>query len=125
MMNAQIIEWHTDLDQSGGTMARPAFQQAYERALRKETGGLVVAKLDRFARSAADAGPGGAQDPGRGRRVRQRGRAVADRSEKRGTIAYAAARRRHRDLFSGAAAGNGPALLPAAATRSRCCPDFR
>ena len=44
------------MDQSGGTMARPAFQQAYERVLRKETGGLVVAKLDRFARSAADAG---------------------------------------------------------------------
>lgn len=56
LMSAQIIEWHTDLDQSGGTMARPAFQQAYERVLRKETGGLVVAKLDRFARSAADAG---------------------------------------------------------------------
>jgi DNA invertase Pin-like site-specific DNA recombinase len=37
-------------------MARPAFQQAYERVLRKETGGLVVAKIDRFARSAADAG---------------------------------------------------------------------
>jgi len=56
LMNAQIIEWHTDLDQSGGTMARPAFQEAYERVLRKETGGLVVAKIDRFARSAADAG---------------------------------------------------------------------
>ncbi len=56
LMSAQIIEWHTDLDQSGGTMARPAFQQAYERVLHKETGGLVVAKIDRFARSAADAG---------------------------------------------------------------------
>jgi DNA invertase Pin-like site-specific DNA recombinase len=56
LMNAQITEWHTDLDRSGGTMARPAFQQAYERVLRKETGGLVVAKIDRFARSAADAG---------------------------------------------------------------------
>ena len=56
LMNAQIIGWHTDLDQSGGTMARPAFQEAYDRVLRKETGGLVVAKLDRFARSAADAG---------------------------------------------------------------------
>ncbi len=56
LMEAQVIEWHTDLDQSGGTIARPAFQQAYDRVLRKETGGLVVAKLDRFARSAADAG---------------------------------------------------------------------
>ncbi|MFI4992921.1 MAG: recombinase family protein [Solirubrobacterales bacterium] len=56
LMSAQIIEWHTDLDQSGGTMVRPAFQQAYDRVLRKETGGLVVAKLDRFARSAAEAG---------------------------------------------------------------------
>jgi hypothetical protein len=46
-MSAQIIAWHTDLDQSGGTMARPAFQQAYERVLRKETGGLVVAKNTR------------------------------------------------------------------------------
>jgi DNA invertase Pin-like site-specific DNA recombinase len=56
VMGAKIADWHTDLDQSGGTMSRPAFQRAYERVLRGETGGIVVAKIDRFARSAADAG---------------------------------------------------------------------
>jgi|GEM_PF-1856946 len=32
-------------------MDRPLFQQALERIERGETGGLIVAKLDRFART--------------------------------------------------------------------------
>ncbi len=47
----EIAEWHQDLDVSGGTLDRPAFQAALERIERGETEGLVVAKLDRFARS--------------------------------------------------------------------------
>jgi hypothetical protein len=40
-----------ELDQFGGGMDRPLFQQALERIERGETGGLIVAKLDRFART--------------------------------------------------------------------------
>lgn len=52
---ATIVEWHTDLDQSGGDSRRPGFQAALERVDRGETDGIVVAKLDRFARSVLDA----------------------------------------------------------------------
>ena len=47
----EILAWHEDLDRSGGTIDRPGFQRAIERIERGETEGLVVAKLDRFARS--------------------------------------------------------------------------
>jgi len=46
-----IIEWHQDLDQSGGTLARPAFQVALDRCRSGQTGGIVAAKLDRLTRS--------------------------------------------------------------------------
>lgn len=46
-----VIEWHEDLDQSGGTIDRPGFQAALARIESGETDGLIVAKLDRFARS--------------------------------------------------------------------------
>jgi hypothetical protein len=36
----EIVEWHTDLDQSGGTLDRPAFQAALDRCRRGETGGI-------------------------------------------------------------------------------------
>lgn len=42
---------HEDLDESGGTMDRPGMRAALERVERGETGGLVVARLDRFART--------------------------------------------------------------------------
>lgn len=50
-----IAAWHEDLDQSGGSIDRPAFRAALERVDRGETGGLVVAKIDRFARSLSGA----------------------------------------------------------------------
>ena len=46
-----ILEWHTDLDQSGGTLERPAFSLALERCRSGVTGGIVAAKLDRLTRS--------------------------------------------------------------------------
>ena len=51
-----IIAWHEDLDQSGGKTDRPGLTAALERIERGETDGLIVAKLDRFFRSALDAG---------------------------------------------------------------------
>ena len=52
---ATIDKWHTDLDQSGGDAQRPEFQAALERVEQGATDGIVVAKLDRFARSVLDA----------------------------------------------------------------------
>ena len=52
---AEIAEWHEDLDESGGNAERPGFVRALERVEAKETDGIVVAKLDRFARSVLDA----------------------------------------------------------------------
>lgn len=49
--DAQIGQVLTDLDQSGGTIDRPGFQQALERIETGHSQGIVVAKLDRFARS--------------------------------------------------------------------------
>jgi site-specific DNA recombinase len=47
----KIIAWHTDLDQSGGKMDRPEFTKMMARVASGKTEGVVVAKLDRFARS--------------------------------------------------------------------------
>ncbi len=52
---AEIVTWHTDLDESGGKWERPGFQAALERVESGVTDGVVVAKLDRFARSVLDA----------------------------------------------------------------------
>jgi DNA invertase Pin-like site-specific DNA recombinase len=52
----EIAEWHTDLDQSGGTLERPAFQAALTRCRSGETGGIIAAKLDRIARSTIGLG---------------------------------------------------------------------
>ena len=46
-----IARWHEDLDESGGTMNRPAFNQMMARVEAGETGGVIVARLDRFGRS--------------------------------------------------------------------------
>jgi DNA invertase Pin-like site-specific DNA recombinase len=51
-----IGAWYEDLDQSGAKLARPQFQAALEACERGEFAGLIVAKLDRFARSVTDAG---------------------------------------------------------------------
>jgi DNA invertase Pin-like site-specific DNA recombinase len=50
-----IVEWWEEIDQSGAKLERPLFQEALARCERGETGGIVVARLDRFARSAVDA----------------------------------------------------------------------
>src|SRR5215207_7550655 len=51
----QIVDVLQDLDQPGSRDDRPAFQQALEAVERDEADGLIVAKLDRFARSVAGA----------------------------------------------------------------------
>ena len=51
----EIVRWWEELDQSGRKRDRPMFQAALERCERGESGGIVVARLDRFARSAVDA----------------------------------------------------------------------
>jgi DNA invertase Pin-like site-specific DNA recombinase len=51
----EILRCWEELDQSGARRERPMFQEALARCERGETGGIVVAKLDRFARSAIDA----------------------------------------------------------------------
>ncbi len=52
----EIAAWHSDLDQSGGTLERPGFQAALERCRTGETGGIIAAKLDRLTRSTVGLG---------------------------------------------------------------------
>jgi site-specific DNA recombinase len=51
----EVVNWWEEIDQSGAKLARPMFQEALARCERGETGGIIVARLDRFARSAVDA----------------------------------------------------------------------
>ena len=51
----EIVQWWEEIDQSGAKLERPLFQEALARCERGESGGIVVARLDRFARSAVDA----------------------------------------------------------------------
>ena len=51
----RIAEWHEELDQPGSRADRPKLQEALSRIDTGATGGIIVAKLDRFARSVADA----------------------------------------------------------------------
>jgi DNA invertase Pin-like site-specific DNA recombinase len=53
--DVEIVTWWEEIDQSGAKLERPMFQEALARCERGETGGIVVARLDRFARSAVDA----------------------------------------------------------------------
>jgi site-specific DNA recombinase len=53
--DVEIVRWWEEIDQSGAKLERPQFQEALARCERGETGGIVVARLDRFARSAVDA----------------------------------------------------------------------
>src|SRR5215203_5633078 len=46
----EILEWHVDEDESGGTQDRPGLDAARARALNGETGGIVSWKIDRFSR---------------------------------------------------------------------------
>jgi DNA invertase Pin-like site-specific DNA recombinase len=52
---AELV-WHEpELDVSGGRMDRPVFEKIMARVRAGETGGVVVAKLDRFARTLVGA----------------------------------------------------------------------
>src|SRR5215216_948792 len=53
--DVEIVRFWEEIDQSGAKLERPMFQQALARCEAGETGGIVVARLDRFARSAVDA----------------------------------------------------------------------
>jgi DNA invertase Pin-like site-specific DNA recombinase len=47
----RIIDEGSDLDVSGGVMSRPVFDRFLDTIARGEADGIIVAKLDRFARS--------------------------------------------------------------------------
>lgn len=49
-----VARWHEDLDQPGSKADRPGLNAAMKRIEDGKTGGLVVARLDRFGRSVQD-----------------------------------------------------------------------
>ena len=51
----EIVREHVDLDEPGSKWSRPGFQAALARVDAGETDGIIVAALDRFARSVPDA----------------------------------------------------------------------
>lgn len=53
-LGGEIVAWHDDQDFTGGNVDRPGFQSMLERLRAGETDGIVVMKVDRFARSVAD-----------------------------------------------------------------------
>jgi site-specific DNA recombinase len=55
-LNGAEVTWHEpELDVSGGTMRRPIFDAILERVRSGQTDGVIVAKLDRFARTLVGA----------------------------------------------------------------------
>jgi site-specific DNA recombinase len=55
-VHGHTLMWHEpELDVSGGTMSRPVFDQIMQRVRSGQTDGLIVAKLDRFARTLVGA----------------------------------------------------------------------
>ena len=50
-----VVDWEQDLDQPGSKWQRPGFQAALEAVEGGVADGIAVARLDRFARSVADA----------------------------------------------------------------------
>jgi site-specific DNA recombinase len=55
-VHGHVLTWHEpELDVSGGTMSRPIFDQIMQRIRVGQSDGLVVAKLDRFARTLVGA----------------------------------------------------------------------
>ena len=56
LMGVEIDAWHDDQDYSGGNVDRPGFLEVIRRIESGETGGVIVARIDRFARSAPDGG---------------------------------------------------------------------
>src|SRR5271165_6982293 len=54
--HGHTLTWHEpELDVSGGTMSRPVFDRITERVRTGQTDGVIVAKLDRFARTLVGA----------------------------------------------------------------------
>ena len=53
-MGGEVARWFTDEDFSGGSIERPGFQQALKDIRAGKLDGIVVMKIDRFARSVAD-----------------------------------------------------------------------
>jgi site-specific DNA recombinase len=51
----EIVRWHQDEDQSGGTQERPGLREAIARVEAGETDGIACAKLNRFARNVSAA----------------------------------------------------------------------
>lgn len=56
LMGVEVDAWHDDQDYSGGNVERPGFLEVIRRIETGETGGVIVARIDRFARSAPDGG---------------------------------------------------------------------
>jgi site-specific DNA recombinase len=50
LRGVEIVAWHEDLDQSGGKLDRPGLNELLARIESGQTGGVVVAKLDRLSR---------------------------------------------------------------------------
>ncbi len=54
--HGHTLNWHEpELDVSGGSMSRPIFSTIMERIRTRQTDGVIVAKLDRFARTLVGA----------------------------------------------------------------------
>lgn len=53
-LDGAIVAWHDDQDFGGGNTERPGFQAMLARLEAGETDGIVVMRVDRFARSTAD-----------------------------------------------------------------------
>lgn len=51
----EVVEWFEDLGQSGGDFDRPSFARLMEYVLSGKADGIIVAKLDRFARTVVGA----------------------------------------------------------------------
>lgn len=56
-----IAEWHTDIDETGGKMDRPAFNLTKARVESGAIAGIAVAKVDRLGRTLIDALEAGAE----------------------------------------------------------------
>lgn len=53
-LGGKIVAWHDDQDFGGGSIDRPGFQAILDRLRAGDTDGVVVMKVDRFARSVPD-----------------------------------------------------------------------
>lgn len=53
--NIEIVQWHIDEDESGGTQNRPGLRECMRRIEAGETDGIACWRLNRFARNVAGA----------------------------------------------------------------------